>query len=157
MEPNYYDVAAQILQDPGLTDDQRQQAMTLVHAPDNDVVRRDLLQSISEDKSAKEPKLTPQTHTLADGLKDVDAPGRLRKVGPSLRHLDSKVDYTWLYSWIRKPSDFRPTTRMPQFFGHLEHLESKKKEFTSPVPMAIRSRSPTRNIRSDSKTSRFVR
>ena len=28
--------------------------------------------------------------------------GPFRKVGPSLRHLDSKVDYNWLYSWIRR-------------------------------------------------------
>ena len=62
---------------------------------------------------------------LADALRDVDAPGQLRKVGPSLRHLDSKVDYDWLYSWIRRPADFRPTTRMPQFFLHHEHLERR--------------------------------
>ena len=34
------------------------------------------------------------------------------------------------FSWIKQPSNFRPTTRMPQFFGHLEHLENVKKEFT---------------------------
>ena len=56
-------------------------------------------------------------------LKDVDTPGRFRKVGPSLRHLNSKVDFDWVYSWIRKPADFRPTTRMPQFFLNYEHLE----------------------------------
>ena len=52
-------------------------------------------------------------------------PGRFRKVGPSLRHLNSKVDYNWLYSWIRKPADFRPTTRMPQFFVQYEHLDRR--------------------------------
>ena len=76
------------------------------------------------------PRLSSETHALADSLKDVDTPGRYRKVGPSLRHLDSKVDFAWLYSWIRKPADFRPSTRMPQFFGHFQHLEAKVPEFT---------------------------
>ena len=67
---------------------------------------------------------------MADALKDVDTPGSFRKVGPSLRHLNSKVDYNWVYSWIRKPSDFRPTTRMPQFFLNHEHLNNTDKAFT---------------------------
>jgi cytochrome c551/c552 len=134
VEPNYHDVAAQVLTDPGLTDDQRGWATTLVHAPDNNDVRHELFRSIKEDASAKEVKLKPETHALADGLKDVDAPGQLRKVGPSLRHLDSKVDYAWLYSWIRKPADFRPTSRMPQFFGHYQHLEKEAKDFTITGP-----------------------
>jgi len=130
VEPNYYDVAAQILQDDKLTDEQRQWAMTLVHSPDNERVRHELLRSIKEDASGEEPTLQAATVALADGLKDVDAPGRLRKVGPSLRHLESKVDYQWLYSWIRQPSSFRPTTRMPQFFGHFRHLDDETKDFT---------------------------
>jgi cytochrome c2 len=59
---------------------------------------------------------------LANLLKDVEIPGAYRKVGPSLRHLDSKVHYEWLYSWIRKPADFRASTKMPQFFLQYEHL-----------------------------------
>ena len=47
------------------------------------------------------------------------------KVGPSLRHVAAKLDFGFLYSWIRKPSDFRPTTKMPQFFGLTEHLDTK--------------------------------
>jgi hypothetical protein len=39
------------------------------------------------------------------------------------------VDYNWLYSWIRRPADFRPSTRMPQFFLHDQHLNSTDKEF----------------------------
>ena len=69
----------------------------------------------SAEKPAAKPRLTPVTHALADALKDVDTPGSFRKVGPSLRHLNTKVDYNWVYNWIRKPTDFRPTTRMPQF------------------------------------------
>ena len=64
-----------------------------------------------------------RSHSLADGLKDVDAPGQYRKAGPSLRFLNSKVDFDWLHSWIANPSNFRPSTRMPQFFGLHEHLQ----------------------------------
>jgi cytochrome c2 len=131
VEPNYYDVAAQVLNDKNLSDEQREWAMTLAHSPDADSVRHRLLTSIQQDSAAgSEARLTPVTHALADGLKDVDAPGSLRRVGPSLRHLDSKVDYGWLFSWIRKPADFRPSTRMPQFFGHFQHLDHENKDWT---------------------------
>src|SRR6476661_2731278 len=76
------------------------------------------------------PDLSAPTHALNDALKDLDTPGAFRKVGPSLRHLNSKVDYNWVYSWIRKPSDFRPSTRMPQFFLNHEHLNNAKEAFT---------------------------
>ncbi len=78
---------------------------------------------------AAKPRLTPATHALADALKDLDTPGPFRKVGPSLRHLSSKVDFNWVANWIRKPSDFRPSTRMPQFFLNHEHLDSMNKTF----------------------------
>ena len=65
------------------------------------------------------------TKRLVNLLDDVETPGKLRKVGPSLRHVASKVDFDFLYSWIRKPSDFRPTTKMPQFFGQYDHLDGK--------------------------------
>ena len=60
---------------------------------------------------------------LTGVLDDVESPGKLRKVGPSLRHVADKLDYDFLYSWIRRPKDFRPTTKMPQFFGLWDHLD----------------------------------
>ena len=39
-------------------------------------------------------------------LADVETPGKLRKVGPSLRHVASKLDFEFLYSWIRQPERF---------------------------------------------------
>ncbi|HZN58857.1 MAG TPA: hypothetical protein VFD71_12330, partial [Planctomycetota bacterium] len=38
------------------------------------------------------------------------------KVGPSLAHIADKADLAWVYKWIRNPSHFRPSTRMPRFF-----------------------------------------
>lgn len=42
--------------------------------------------------------------------------GKMRKVGPSLRHLASKSEQGWVENWTEEPKSFRPTTRMPQFF-----------------------------------------
>jgi cytochrome c551/c552 len=148
LEPNYFDVASQILSDPGLNDAERELARTMIEQPDDVQARQALFQAIRADAaSASEaaqpeadvgaagqmqptPRMTPATHALAEALRDVDSPGSLRKVGPSLRHLASKVDFDWLHSWIRRPADFRPSTRMPQFFLQHEHLNNTDKEFT---------------------------
>ena len=50
-------------------------------------------------------------------------PGTQRKVGPSLRHVGSKLSYDFLVSWIANPQNFRPGTRMPRFFGLWDHLD----------------------------------
>jgi cytochrome c551/c552 len=157
LEPNYYEVASQILADPAFEKESpelqpiQELARTLAEQPDDASARGELREAIradaaltapadggngaaaSETASATEgqqqPRLSAATHALASALEDVDVPGRFRKVGPSLRHLDAKVDYSWLYSWIRRPTDFRPSTRMPQFFLHYEHLNGQRKDF----------------------------
>lgn len=145
IEPNFYEVAAQILTDPGLNDVEKELARTVRDRPDDETARTALFQAIradmdsanattaSEQESASDaaepPRLSDATHALSDALRNVDTPGRLRRVGPSLRHLASKVQYDWLYSWIRRPADFRPSTRMPQFFLQYEHLNASDKEF----------------------------
>ncbi|MEM8945614.1 MAG: hypothetical protein AAGD11_10565 [Planctomycetota bacterium] len=130
LEPNYAEVAQQILRDEGLNDDHRGLAERLVRVPDDKRTRDQLFVAIKQDlamamspDAESEPMMTAQTHKLSDGLKDVEAPGSYRKVGPSLRFLKSKVEPDWLYSWIEKPANFRPSTKMPQFFGLHEHLQ----------------------------------
>jgi cytochrome c2 len=153
IEPNYYEVASQVLVDPGLSDEEKELARMVAARPDDATARNDLRLAIQADAALasasitpqaddstaddstaddgqQEPRLTAATHALADALRDVDAPGQFRRVGPSLRHLASKVQYDWLYSWIRRPGDFRPSTRMPQFFLHDEHLNADRKDFT---------------------------
>ena len=39
----------------------------------------------------------------------------LRKVGPDLSRIQEKVAPAWLVSWIKKPKDYNPRTRMPYF------------------------------------------
>lgn len=107
-------------------------AERLVRYPEEDDVRRKLRQLLDVDKVTKPDAFgqtfSPQSHKLTDLLKDIDAPGSLRKPGPSLRHVASKDDPLFLYDWIAEPKRFRPTTRMPQFFGLTNHLHGANEE-----------------------------
>jgi cbb3-type cytochrome oxidase cytochrome c subunit len=49
---------------------------------------------------------TGQTKSL---LQDV------KKVGPNLKDVRLKLNKNWIPVWLKKPTDFRPTTRMPNF------------------------------------------
>jgi cytochrome c2 len=49
-------------------------------------------------------------------------PGKMRKVGPSLKRIADKTTEEWIAYWTEKPKRFRPSTKMPQFFG-LSNLE----------------------------------
>ena len=63
-------------------------------------------------------RLEPQTQEEIDRLaEDPGAkPGTFRKVGPGLRHYAAKTSRGWTEQWVKNPRDFRPETRMPQFF-----------------------------------------
>jgi cbb3-type cytochrome oxidase cytochrome c subunit len=51
-------------------------------------------------------------------LADPDnAPGNLRKVGPSLYRIVEKTNEEWTAKWLRAPREFRPETKMPHFYG----------------------------------------
>jgi cytochrome c2 len=79
----------------------------------------------NEAAGASGPALSPASHALASVLADVDTPGAFRKPGPSLRYVASKLELPFLYDWIANPTHFRPTTRMPRFFGLHDHLASE--------------------------------
>ncbi|HEY3972710.1 MAG TPA: cytochrome c [Candidatus Sulfotelmatobacter sp.] len=38
-----------------------------------------------------------------------------KKVGPNLKDVRLKLNKAWIPVWLKKPSDFRPTTKMPNF------------------------------------------
>jgi cytochrome c551/c552 len=149
LEPAYNEAAAAILADKNLTDDERSYAQRLREQPSDVEARDQLLAAITRDQrlandpeAEEEARLSEDTHRLATLLKPVDMPGRMRKAGPSLRYLNSKADYDWVYSWIRLPKDFRPTTRMPQFFGQYEHLTEDPQELKESLrfePIEIRA------------------
>ena len=55
---------------------------------------------------ARIAQLERQTKSL---LQDV------KKVGPNLKDVRLKLNKNWIPVWLKKPTDFRPTTRMPNF------------------------------------------
>ena len=47
-----------------------------------------------------------QTHSLMQDIK---------KIGPNLKDVRLKLNRNWIPVWLKKPTDFRPTTKMPNF------------------------------------------
>ena len=47
-----------------------------------------------------------QAHSLMQDVK---------KVGPNLKDIRLKLNKNWIPVWLKKPTDFRPTTKMPNF------------------------------------------
>jgi cytochrome c2/predicted nucleic acid-binding Zn-ribbon protein len=39
----------------------------------------------------------------------------MKKVGPNLKDIRLKLNKNWVPVWLKKPTDFRPTTKMPNF------------------------------------------
>jgi cbb3-type cytochrome oxidase cytochrome c subunit len=48
---------------------------------------------------------------------NLDLSWKSRRPGPPLTRIAAKVDETWAAKWVLAPREFRPTTRMPHFFG----------------------------------------
>ena len=105
----------------------RELSTRLAAHPEDNAARGELRGILDEDAQNKTgdlgQSLTPAEHRLANMLKDVEVPGTLRKVGPSLRYVGQKLDKPFLYDWLNDPTHFRPNTRMPRFFGVHEHLQ----------------------------------
>ena len=81
-------------------------------------------------------RLEPQT---AEELAKYEAdpnmiPGKMRKVGPSLRHIDTKTTPEFIAYWTREPKRFRPDTRMPQFFD-LTNQHDAMAEIMQPIEL----------------------
>jgi cytochrome c551/c552 len=55
---------------------------------------------------ARLQQLDYQSHSLMQDQK---------KVGPNLKDIRLKLNKNWIPVWLKKPSDFRPTTKMPNF------------------------------------------
>lgn len=39
----------------------------------------------------------------------------MKKIGPNLKDIRAKLNRDWIPVWLKKPTDFRPTTKMPNF------------------------------------------
>ena len=144
LAPNYHEVAESLATDPGLTalgSTVQRWVEDVRSSPDGTQARERLRDAIDRDAAAGgEAKLSRRSHELASLLKEPETPGGFPKVGPSLRHVASKVGFDWLYAWLRNPQDFRPSTKMPRFFGLWEHLSGKGLEESQRYePIEIRS------------------
>ena len=142
--PNYHEVAEALTEDPGIAelgDAVVRWVSEVKSSPDGREARERLREVLERDAAAgAEGKLLPRSHQMAGLLKDPETPGTLPKVGPSLRHVASKVGFDWLYAWLENPQNFRPSTKMPRFFGLWEHLEGKGLEESMRYePLEIRS------------------
>lgn len=121
-EPPYFAAAAALLAEPTLTAEERALAAVVAAHPEKTADRKRLAELLRAD-ALKTGTQLPQVKKLVDLLaQDDDTPGQYRKVGPSLRYVGAKVDATFLVDWVANPTHFRPSTKMPRFFGLHKHL-----------------------------------
>src|SRR5262249_4961608 len=70
-----------------------------------------------------------------------NAPGHMRKVGPSLFRIAEKTNPVWTAKWISAPREFRPETKMPHFYrtsnNHPSVLPDDQKRFPDAEVYAI--------------------
>lgn len=136
LEPNYFAAAQQLKADPKydeLTSEEKGWIETVIQHPERTSERSRIYEMLLADAQSKAAtadekaasRLSPASHQLASLFKEVEAPGGLRKVGPSLRFTDKKLDEAFLYDWINNPKNFRESTRMPRVFGLHDHLEGE--------------------------------
>lgn len=59
--------------------------------------------------SSLELRITQFDRTTKSLLQDA------KKVGPNLKDVRLKLNKNWIPVWLKKPTDFRPTTKMPNF------------------------------------------
>jgi len=59
----------------------------------------------------------------------------MKKVGPNLKEIRLKLNRNWIPVWLRKPSAFRATTKMPDFRFNDEQIQS-----ISRIPVAVGAR-----------------
>ncbi len=129
-EPVFYAAAQQLRADAGyekLPADVKGWIDDLTHNPQDAAARRRLYEFVQTDATSDNPVLSADGQRMESLFKDIETPGTYRRVGPSLRFVGSKNGFEFLYSWIRNPRDFRPTTKMPRFFGLWNHLVPEEK------------------------------
>src|ERR1700688_2697334 len=71
-----------------------------------------------------------QSHSLMQDMK---------KVGPNLKDARLKLNKNWIPVWLKKPTDFRPTTKMPNFRLSDHQIQAIsayiwQSAFTDPLP-----------------------
>lgn len=89
-----------------------------------------------QDRIGPDLRLEPTEEELPKYASDPNLiAGKMRKVGPSLKHIAQKTSENWIAYWTEEPKRFRPDTRMPQFFG-LSNLSDHVGQELSKVEIA---------------------
>ena len=80
-------------------------------AESNDVANHlnDQAVALKVENSKADLRIVQLDHTAKSLLEDV------KKVGPNLKDVRLKLNKNWIPVWLTKPTDFRPTTKMPNF------------------------------------------
>ena len=136
VEPNTFAAAQQILATTsGMPAEHTAALDAVVESPESGAAREKLYALLLSDKEVSDADgeeasvFSEDTHSrLTPLFKGSDTPGSLRKPGPSLRYIGSKAEEAFLFDWIAKPSNFRPSSRMPQFFGLNDHIKREHQE-----------------------------
>ncbi|MCH2370971.1 MAG: c-type cytochrome [Pirellulales bacterium] len=132
LEPNYFAAALQLQSQEGFGElgvESMEFANRLVSHPEDNQARYDLVNVLRAVIASPEPKIdTAESNRLIGVLADIEAPGSLRKSGPSLRYLSKKNSDKFLYDWIANPQNFRPSSRMPRFFNLHSHFGDNKSD-----------------------------
>ncbi len=89
-------------------------------APDN--ASANLLYTKAETLKVDNSKIDGQIHQL--DLQSADLMRDMKKVGPNLKEIRAKLNRNWIPVWLHKPTDYRPTTKMPNFRLDDEQIHS---------------------------------
>ena len=65
--------------------------------------------ALKVDNSKMDLRIVQLDRTTKSLLQDV------KKIGPNLKDVRLKLNKNWIPVWLKKPTDFRPTTKMPNF------------------------------------------
>lgn len=82
-----------------------------------------------------------------------------KKVGPSLENITAKVSPDWIVSWVRKPQDHLPRSRMPHYedFGKKDPAEYEKDLASIAAFIVSRSGAEWPEFDSDKRSESFFR
>lgn len=58
------------------------------------------------------------------GCHQIAGYNKLRKVGPDLTEVGTKVNFSWLVKWIMNPKNYLPAARMPKFYLSQKEAEA---------------------------------
>ncbi|HVO80822.1 MAG TPA: cytochrome c, partial [Terriglobales bacterium] len=77
----------------------------------------------------KAQALKIENSKIAGRIEQLDLQSRnllhdMKKIGPNLKDIRAKLSKNWIPVWIHKPTDFRPTTKMPNFRLNDEQVKS---------------------------------